>query len=304
MSYQYLSPKLLEYYDGFSTEELVELIRDHITRCWNEKDREVLGRGAVKTIIARRFGTQYGWELDNIGFGLRALRQHSHIRYFKSGDQFPIHPDTPNPPVDHYYFYRKDGKAAAIAGNLYAHSCTDNYKRCKEFAAENGLVFFVPNFPSWHDPVGGTTLVAYAHPDAIMDGPRVFNEKAHDHGMRDMFRHALIAEIVEMEIIARHQLQIGSCLGDEPRRVVAADVENVFLGGDFLQAVADCDIIGVARETRGILHADEHDIDLIVLQPAEGGADRRFKILRRERASASLVPNCQRTRSGFPSSRP
>ena len=98
-----------------------------------------------------------------------------------------------------------------------------------------------------------------------MGGPRLFDEKTDDHGMRNVLRHALVAEIVEMEIIARHQLQIGPGPGDEPHRIVAADVEYIFLGGDFLQAVAYRDIIRVADEARGILHPDEHDVDPVLL---------------------------------------
>jgi len=63
--------------------------------------------------------------------------------------------------------------------------------------------------------------------------PQALDEEADDHRMRDMFRHALVAEIVEMEIVACQSLQIGSSLRNEPHRVVAADVENVFLGSDF-----------------------------------------------------------------------
>ena len=81
--------------------------------------------------------------------------------------------------------------------------------------------------------------------ELIVDGPHALDEKTGDQCMRDVFRHALVAEIVKMEIIACHQLQIGPGLGDEPHRIVAADVKNIFLGRDFLQAVADRDLIRV-----------------------------------------------------------
>ena len=55
--------------------------------------------------------------------------------------------------------------------------------------------------------------------ELIVDGPHALDEKTDDQGMRDVFRHALIAEIVKMEIIACHQLQIGPGLGDEPHRI-------------------------------------------------------------------------------------
>lgn len=100
--------------------------------------------------------------------------------------------------------------------------------------------------------------------------------------MRDVFRHALIAEIVEMKIIACHKLQIGPGLGDEPHRIVAADVENLFLSRDFLQAVADRDIIRVPDEACGILHSDKHDVDPVLLQPADRRAHGVLEILRRD----------------------
>jgi hypothetical protein len=99
-----------------------------------------------------------------------------------------------------------------------------------------------------------------------VDGPHALDEKTGDQCMRDVFRHALVAEIVKMEIIACHQLQIGPVLGDEPHCIIAADVKNIFLGGDSLQAVAYRGIIRAPGEADGILHPDEHDVDPVLLQ--------------------------------------
>ena len=40
--------------------------------------------------------------------------------------------------------------------------------------------------------------------ELIVGGPHALDEKTDDQGMRDVFRHTLVAEIVKMEIIACH----------------------------------------------------------------------------------------------------
>ena len=130
-------------------------------------------------------------------------------------------------------------------------------------------------------------------------GGRRLAKSADDHRAGDMLGHALIAEIVEVEIVARHQLQIGAVLRDEAHRVVAAHISDVLRGGDPLQRVANGEIFAVAREARGILQADQHHVDLIVLQPADGRATVASNSSGATRTSASLVPSCQSRRSGF-----
>ena len=77
-------------------------------------------------------------------------------------------------------------------------------------------------------------------------------------------------------------MQIGPILGDEPHCIIAADVKNIFLGGDFLQAVAYRGIIRVPGEADGILHPDEHDVDPVLLQPADRRTHGVLEFLRRD----------------------
>jgi hypothetical protein len=117
--------------------------------------------------MAIDFGAARGWTLSRTTFGLRTLaegKQHD------GGQRYMIDGHNRNPEIgmfhtcfDHPYFYRRHRKAAAVAAHLYG---MPNCRReCETLAATFGLLFEVPDFPSWWNP-GATTLVVYVGPAA------------------------------------------------------------------------------------------------------------------------------------------
>jgi hypothetical protein len=151
---------------GIAPEQLMEQIRAAITARTTRHHQLVLERRA-----ALDFGLQHGWQLTPSPFGLLTMaRGQKH-----SGGRGP---DEGNgcfrgdiaPCFDHPYWYRRDGKAAAIAAHLYGWPSVQ--ADCQAVAAHYGLTFNLPDFPSWHCPgPRGTTLVAYVGPAGQFSPP-------------------------------------------------------------------------------------------------------------------------------------
>ena len=121
----------------------------------------------VSLRLALDFGVARGWTLTQKDFGLRTLAEG---KMHGGGQRLSFLGRDKNPDVgrffrqfDHSYFYRRKGKAAAIAPHLYA--LDQHEPECRELAQRFGLTFEVPDFPTWWDPgPAGTTLVVYIGP--------------------------------------------------------------------------------------------------------------------------------------------
>lgn len=112
--------------------------------------------------LAVEFGRRHGWQLSDSAFAILTLR----LGKARAG-QYRRNCDETIPGghdgrlMDHPYYYRKDGKAAAVAAHLYDWpTIADD---CRVYAEQRGLTLLVPDFPSWWFP-GSTTLVVYVGP--------------------------------------------------------------------------------------------------------------------------------------------
>jgi hypothetical protein len=128
---------------------------------WIKQHLMGLRHAELQRTLARRFGAERGWTLSSSAFSLRTLsrgKRHGG-RYILNGDGF--FEGSIADCFDHPYWFRHDGAAAAIAAHLYGFP--HNKADCEAVAAEYGLRFETPDFPSWWYP-GGTTLVVYVGP--------------------------------------------------------------------------------------------------------------------------------------------
>jgi hypothetical protein len=140
-------------------------------RCRLTAQREFDMERAAQLRLAIDFGAARGWKLTNSDFGLRTLaegKQHDgRQRYSMFGRHTNPSAGDYHYNFDHPYYYRRDRKAAAIAAHLYNYP--NNRAACEKLAAEFGLEFEVPDFPSWWNP-GATTLVVYVGPAGRLVG--------------------------------------------------------------------------------------------------------------------------------------
>jgi hypothetical protein len=161
-------------YDEIGTQTLAQMITAEAEAIAAEAragkrhgERRYLAELAMQHRLACRFGAERGWTLSRTTFGLVTLqrgKRHSGSRYAEEGDGF-FRGDIACF-FDHPYWYRREGKAAAIIAHLYRGEWDDDDRKpCEALAGPLGLVFEVPDFPSWWNPGrGGTTLVAYIGP--------------------------------------------------------------------------------------------------------------------------------------------
>lgn len=122
---------------------------------------------AMRLCLAERFGASHGWTLSQTSrFGLITLGRG---KCRLQGQQLA---DPGNGwflgefrdlafAFDHPYWYRRDGRAAAIAAHLYEFA--SRAADCAKLARRFGCGFETPDFPSWWFP-GLTTLVVYVGP--------------------------------------------------------------------------------------------------------------------------------------------
>lgn len=113
----------------------------------------------LKKSIAIDFGERYGWRLSSKEFGPKVLARGG----VSSWEYEELRIDY----FDHPFFYRKRGRAVALAAHLYAPiEINDNLV---EWAAKLGLtVWFPEDFPSWHFH-GHTRLVVYVAKEGLND---------------------------------------------------------------------------------------------------------------------------------------
>jgi hypothetical protein len=172
--------RLADEFAGLDSSTVIDRMKQHETaaieaernwkasRDWRAKDtaqREFAMERAAQLRLAIDFGAGRGWKLTNSDFGLRTLaegKQHD------GGQRYSMFGRHTNPSAgdyhynfDHSYYYRRDRKAAAITAHLYGFPSIR--AACEKLAAEFGLEFEVPDFPSWWNP-GATTLVVYVGP--------------------------------------------------------------------------------------------------------------------------------------------
>lgn len=137
---------------GMSRDQLVKRLVADIRDNGSEA---ALRRVAAKRRLATEFGTECGWTLAKKRFGLIALKRGTTYSLIRS-DTDVLADQLPHDFFDHAYFYRRGGKAVAVAAHLYRF----NPQSISAFASENGLSWETPDFPSWWYP-GATRLVVF-----------------------------------------------------------------------------------------------------------------------------------------------
>jgi hypothetical protein len=128
---------------------------------------------AMERRLAIDFGAARGWTLSPSSFGLNTLslgKQHAGGRHSDEGNGW-FRGDIANC-FDHPCWYRCNRKAAAIVAHLYGMPSCRN--QCEAVAARFGLIFEVPDFPSWWNP-GSTTLVIYVGPAGLCSSDAEFS---------------------------------------------------------------------------------------------------------------------------------
>ena len=109
---------------------------------------------ATRQRLAMLFGERHGWRLSKSDFSPSVLAR----RGLFNGRGYHVDP-WPRELVDHGYFYRKDRKAAAVAGHLYGIFDAAKRQDTEATAALYGLrVTWPEDFPSWYLP-GRTRLI-------------------------------------------------------------------------------------------------------------------------------------------------
>jgi hypothetical protein len=167
MSYSRDLDRAAAEYGEISSAELVRMIEEEdlaIAAAARAGRRRGGFRGrALQHSLACRFGLERGWVFSHTSFGLVTLqrgKRHSGGRSDDEGNGY--FGGEISSLFDHPYWYRRDGKAAALTAHLYDLG-NEKRRRCEEVAAHFGCVFETPDFPSWWNP-GGTVLVAYVGP--------------------------------------------------------------------------------------------------------------------------------------------
>lgn len=143
---------------SLSRDQLVERL---LTDIADDSPSAALRRVAAKRRLATEFGAERGWKLAKKRFGLIALKRGTTYSLIRS-DADALADQLPHDFFDHPYFYRREGKAAAIAAHLYHF----DQQAVAAFASENGLAWETPNFPSWWYP-GATRLVVFTKADQV-----------------------------------------------------------------------------------------------------------------------------------------
>jgi hypothetical protein len=153
-----------EQFRGINPLELAAMVKNDeqaISTFWRDEHAANKLRFAMQTAIAhqkaieRRLAIDYsaarGWTLSATSFGLGTLalgKQHAGSRPSDEGNGW-FRGDISNC-FDHPYWYRCNRKAAAIAAHLYGMpTCRC---QCETVAARFGLIFEIPDFPSWWNP--------------------------------------------------------------------------------------------------------------------------------------------------------
>ena len=93
-----------------------------------------------------------------------------------------------------------------------------------------------------------------------------------------MLGHAAVAEIVELELIARQGAAL-LVVGQIARGLIAMHERHAVLARDALDRLHDVTVIVVRGETGGVLRIDQDDIDLVGLKPLERFVERIRKRL-------------------------
>jgi hypothetical protein len=135
-------------------------------RLYREERRAASRRDAMQRQLELEFGAAHGWKLSATTFGLVTLalgKRHGGSRSYDEDQGNGYWRGDLHASFDHPYYYRRDGKAAAIVAHLYGWPKVR--AGCEATAAHYGLSFEVPDFPSWWNP-GGTKLVVYRGPAA------------------------------------------------------------------------------------------------------------------------------------------
>ena len=116
------------------------------------------GKFELKIALAREFGRRNGWKLSDRCFvwGQLARGSNQKTRQEERGGLLLAHEAA-----DHRYFYRKDGRPAALAAHLYGWPTNRMIGSVAEVCAKHNLTARVAtDFPSWHYP-DVTTLIVY-----------------------------------------------------------------------------------------------------------------------------------------------
>jgi len=102
--------------------------------------------------LAAEFGARHGWMIGP-AFSVRTLREGART----TGRLYDTRGGWDQAFTDHPFFYRSNGRAAALAAHLFGSTAGAD-----EWAASVGLVVRRSNFPSWWYP-GRTTLIVFEH---------------------------------------------------------------------------------------------------------------------------------------------
>lgn len=102
--------------------------------------------------LAVEFGARHGWTVGS-AFSVRTLREGART----TGRLYDTRGGWDQAFADHPFFYRLNGRAAALAAHLFGSTAGAD-----EWAQRAGLVVKRPNFPSWWYP-GRTTLIVFEH---------------------------------------------------------------------------------------------------------------------------------------------
>lgn len=121
---------------------------------WSERLRLRVRWGNLQREAAVKFGSLFGGKLTK-PFSFQSL-----VAGRRRESSWMVLTDSET--TDHPFYYQRDRRPAVIAAHLYS----DDVDRVREFARENRVLLWLPDFPSWHYP-GYTTLVAYLGPSGL-----------------------------------------------------------------------------------------------------------------------------------------
>jgi hypothetical protein len=132
----------------------------------------VAEKRSTETTLAEAFGRQRGWSLSTRPFSLKTLslgRRHGGSRSYSLEEGNGYFSGLISSLFDHPYWYRRDGKAAAIVAHLYG--WPSQKAGAETLARQTGLRVEAFEGESWWNPgTGGTTLIAYIGPAGIDAG--------------------------------------------------------------------------------------------------------------------------------------
>src|SRR4051794_24685223 len=122
-------------------------------------------------------------------------------------------------------------------------------------------------------------------------------ERAHDHGARDMLRHAPVAQVVLVKLVLREQF-FQFVVRKEMHRVVPADQQDVLCCGDLADHPPNRLVVFALFHGRTILEADQRRVDPRSFSHWIVLCTMALKSSTETPAKTSFVPTCHRTRSG------